>query len=1244
MKIKERFFGLISIIFLIIFMSGYALAQEVGKITALQGKVDVLKEGKLPAIVAKVNLPVYLKDIIRTKTDSKAEITFKDGTVVRVAPRSRVDISEYFTDAETLRASIDVPRGKVAAYVSEESTEKIRKAPKANRFEIKTPIAVAGVRGTSYMVAHYPAYSTVTVITGKVYCYNPQFPERVVEVSAGQMTVIREQAPPMPPRKLTPKEIEREQREVVAGKEEAPKAEAPKVVEVAPPAVEKEAATPVEMVTAELPKETVTETIIETTPPITETTTIPLTMNVDLLSIEPGSIYLNYKVEANRNITVRYRIMQDGSYSDWTTVNTVGQNPVYVSVPVSPGLGSQIQIEAKDNLGYSQTWESGIINPRLKGFSGSIHTTSTGSVSGAVASAIGYNKGVAKLNVSGSVPAGSFQSAGGDESGFFVYSGSHTGGGNFDTTFKLLTTTHLFSGSGNSVANLSASKEIISLTTAPSISVEPLNFSTNFNGMFHYYDGSKINEVSGTWAKFLFGRTGTLQFPSEGFVGYYTDNYLVGLENSTNDNHVFWGNWNSNSNSVGRVKGYGAGFLKEGLDPEFALYGLYIAPDGTAGVVAASYGAGFLKELHERGLYIAPGDSQYLSYVGGFNSLTDLEFEKIARGHPSSDTWKNYIEGSYQGFFIEQSGCPPNCPTISQQNINNTSFGVISSATLSLGGGTEPWGVFGIEVGGSHSSTNPTGFVIEFGGESWDNRDASSDTPDFWVGNLNNTTISNGKMYGEFSGKFLNPTHYGYIEGDMLGQFNSNNWVGVVIGDYYPVLELKHLSYSDSGTNDTKIYQNNFSLLTDVKIHGYLGGDEFWSKSLASLYAIGKFDSGIDFSQGKGYVYYASPDCYSCPSGIAYDSFMAGRAAQRTDGKYNINAYIAGVYQDGTNKGIFIGNLSDDGTPNVLQLEKRFFMEGENTVKAVTLDTGTISPTTVGLDTAYFSSDGASPEGIILSNKESSFIFDSSRNFGVGFIGTGGDYSTAPTSSWYISYNYNPNPPNNNFYFGAITQNNNPWGNDGDVQNVIKGKTYGYYADLNPSTPVTGIFVGETVGTFDPSNTTWQTVTVGAALETAKFLNMACPNGTCNTSGTGFTDEQEKLRKLNIPVVEVGSVNLSYSNSCTDCITNVNMNNVKFFASQTGQPPTIWATNNVSGQFNGTVSTSNYSVALTGGGFTVNFTPTVWDIQNNKWAANISGSGSLNIGGTPTTIQMKGVGAGGISGTNFSGTAAGHCH
>jgi len=1219
MKIKERFFGLISIIFLIIFMSGYALAQEVGKITALQGKVDVLKEGKLPAIVAKVNLPVYLKDIIRTKTDSKAEITFKDGTVVRVAPRSRVDISEYFTDAETLRASIDVPRGKVAAYVSEESTEKIRKAPKANRFEIKTPIAVAGVRGTSYMVAHYPAYSTVTVITGKVYCYNPQFPERVVEVSAGQMTVIREQAPPMPPRKLTPKEIEREQREVVAGKEEAPKAEAPlkETVIVIP-----------EKPPAEPPKETITKTIIEKTPPITEKTetTSFLNMDVTLQSIEPaGSMTeakLSYKVEANRNIVVRYRVKQDGSYSEWTTVNTAGQNPVYVSVPVYLGWNYQVEIEATDIYGHTKAWTSSTIYPKSGTISGNIVTDTqvSSSISGSVAGALSINKGVAKLTVSTPVSFSStFKAGGGDSSnGYWLLKGPAS-----SSYFRLLTPYYLFTGSGNSSITLE-SGGIKSLTTEPWIQVKGLNLSAKFTGYHHYYDGTKINEIPGVQQSTVFiGRTGGLILPSSinETVTYNTENYGIGyIPSVTQDPSMVWGSFQENSGSSLKLKGY-AGGIGEGLYQNYAIYGLYIGSDGSAGIIKGSpYGANqnLYEEIHI--IDIEP----------------TLTFKKKTTNYSTMNTWSDYIQGSYQGYFTGGSGTS----NISQQDIFTTSEGSISSKTLSLQKGSEiePWGVFGIEMGGSHSATSPTGFVIEFGGESWDNRDASSSTPDFWVGNLNNTTISNGKMYGEFSGKFMTPTHYGYIEGDMLGQFNSNNWVGVVVGDYYPVLELKHLSYSDSGTNDTKIYQNNFSLLNDVKMHGYLGGDEFWSKSLASLYAIGKFDSGIDFSQGKGYVYYASPDCYSCLSGIAYDSFMAGRAAQRTDGKYNINAYIAGVYQDGTNKGIFIGNLSDDGTPNVLQLEKRFFMEGENTVKAVTLDTGTISPTTVGLDTAYFSSDGASPEGIILSNKESSFIFDSSRNFGVGFIGTGGDYSTAPTSSWYISYNYNPT--DNNFYFGAITQNNNPWGNDGDVQNVIKGKTYGYYVDLNPSTPVTGIFVGETVGTFDPSNKYWQTVTVGAALETAKFLNMACPNGTCNTSGTGFTDEQEKLRKLNIPVVEVGRASFSGSgNNLT-----VNMNNVVFFSTQSGQRPLLWATSNVSGTYSGTPEL-NLSITLTGSAGSINFTPTYW--SDNKWAATIANDTAYPItlsgGSYNGQVNMKGAGTGTYGNGALSGTAAGHC-
>lgn len=175
-------------------------AEEIGKITDIQGNVDILREGKLPAIESKINQPVYLKDIIRTKTNSKAEITFKDGTVIKIAQRSRVDISEYFIGDDTLKARVELQRGRIGAYVSKESTYKISSSPKANRFEVKTPIAVAGVRGTNFIVSHsMNPTTTILVISGKVYVYNINFPEQIIELTDGEMTIIKEKNPPTPP-------------------------------------------------------------------------------------------------------------------------------------------------------------------------------------------------------------------------------------------------------------------------------------------------------------------------------------------------------------------------------------------------------------------------------------------------------------------------------------------------------------------------------------------------------------------------------------------------------------------------------------------------------------------------------------------------------------------------------------------------------------------------------------------------------------------------------------------------------------------------------------------------------------------------------------------------------------------------------------------------------------------------------------------------------------------------------------
>lgn len=90
--------------------------QAVGRFTHTEGVVDILHGGELPAVAAKIGDPVNVKDIVRTKSASKAEIVFADGNILRIAQKSRIDISEYKADGSATNV-IKMPRGKVEAVV-----------------------------------------------------------------------------------------------------------------------------------------------------------------------------------------------------------------------------------------------------------------------------------------------------------------------------------------------------------------------------------------------------------------------------------------------------------------------------------------------------------------------------------------------------------------------------------------------------------------------------------------------------------------------------------------------------------------------------------------------------------------------------------------------------------------------------------------------------------------------------------------------------------------------------------------------------------------------------------------------------------------------------------------------------------------------------------------------------------------------------------------------------------------------
>ena len=156
----------------------------------MQGRVDILREGNPPAIPAEKSGPVFVKDIIRTKSDSRAEVTFRDGNILRIDQRSRVDISEYFMEEGKSKGVVRLARGKVEAIVEKSVVKRISVSPEANRFEIHTPNAVAGVRGTDIYAFYFNNISVFLTSDGMAYVYNRDTPGVVTVLPAGYMTTV----------------------------------------------------------------------------------------------------------------------------------------------------------------------------------------------------------------------------------------------------------------------------------------------------------------------------------------------------------------------------------------------------------------------------------------------------------------------------------------------------------------------------------------------------------------------------------------------------------------------------------------------------------------------------------------------------------------------------------------------------------------------------------------------------------------------------------------------------------------------------------------------------------------------------------------------------------------------------------------------------------------------------------------------------------------------------------------------
>jgi len=198
---------LIIIICLSLISAVSASAKSVGVFTKISGTVEIqnLYEGE--SRQAKMGEDVNVSDAIYAHDNARAEVTFHDGNVIRLASETRIEIREYAMRGSESSEVINLLRGKLRNIVKVVFDSDFQK--KKGKYEIHTPIAICGVRGTDFFAYHEQKVSGAVFVEGKGYAYSRDVPNEVVTLTAGQQMTARtgREAPKVAPARS--KDIER---------------------------------------------------------------------------------------------------------------------------------------------------------------------------------------------------------------------------------------------------------------------------------------------------------------------------------------------------------------------------------------------------------------------------------------------------------------------------------------------------------------------------------------------------------------------------------------------------------------------------------------------------------------------------------------------------------------------------------------------------------------------------------------------------------------------------------------------------------------------------------------------------------------------------------------------------------------------------------------------------------------------------------------------------------------------------
>ena len=116
-------------------------AATVGKFTSVVGNVILTRDGKDYRPV--VNSAVNEKDLIVTGDGASAVMVFTDDSTITLSPKTRMQVREFGMEGKARKGIFSLSIGKLVANVT-------KFIGGNNKFEVHSPTAVCGVRGTLF--------------------------------------------------------------------------------------------------------------------------------------------------------------------------------------------------------------------------------------------------------------------------------------------------------------------------------------------------------------------------------------------------------------------------------------------------------------------------------------------------------------------------------------------------------------------------------------------------------------------------------------------------------------------------------------------------------------------------------------------------------------------------------------------------------------------------------------------------------------------------------------------------------------------------------------------------------------------------------------------------------------------------------------------------------------------------------------------------------------------------------------